>query len=81
MAQDDHVILKAADQPRVSGEEVEGAIGFDQRGNPFVRTFGGGTDIGAFEAQPYATLPALGASMLIYAVLHRFHIGETRVKP
>ncbi|HJU42938.1 MAG TPA: cytosine permease [Vicinamibacterales bacterium] len=28
-----------------------------------------------------ATLPALATSMLIYALLHRIHIGETRVKP
>lgn len=28
-----------------------------------------------------ATLPALATSMLVYFLLHRIHIGETRVKP
>lgn len=28
-----------------------------------------------------ATLPALATSMLVYSLLHRIHIGETRVKP
>ena len=28
-----------------------------------------------------ATLPALAASMIVYALLHRIHIGETRAKP
>lgn len=28
-----------------------------------------------------ATLPALASSIAVYVLLHRFHIGETRVKP
>ena len=28
-----------------------------------------------------ATLPALATSMVVYVLLHRFHIGETHVKP
>jgi len=28
-----------------------------------------------------ATLPALATSMVVYSLLHRIHIGETRVKP
>ena len=50
-----HALLVGS--PAINTGSNPNALAFDQRGTPFVRTFGAQTDIGAFELQAAAPPP------------------------
>ena len=52
----------APNSPALDKGSNPAGLTFDQRGSPFVRTFGGGTDIGALESQPFTTSTTLTSS-------------------